>query len=275
MSVASCQLPVISQHQSHVMSFRQHQRHVIPGNIEKKELFFNVDPESIQPVVGCQFPKPCQHQRHVIPGQPQRHVIPGNIEKKELFFNVDRNPEQPIVGCQLPVASYQSAPKPCSASAPCHSGAISLSCHSGNISAMSFRQPQRHVIPGNIEKKELFFNVDPESIQPVVGCQLPVASYQSAPKAMFSISAVSFRAISLSCHSGNLSAMSFRATLKKRNFFSMLTRNPFSRLSVASFRLPVISQHVSTSASTPRHSGQHQKKELFFNVDPESIAWIP
>ncbi|MDM8548679.1 hypothetical protein QUF72_01325 [Desulfobacterales bacterium HSG2] len=92
------------------------------------------------PVASYQLsvtPKPCQ--RHVIPatakpchsGQHQRHVIPGNIEKKELFFNVDPESIQLVVGCQLPVASYQSAPKAMSASAPCHSGATSAPCHSG------------------------------------------------------------------------------------------------------------------------------------------------
>ncbi|MDM8548678.1 hypothetical protein QUF72_01320 [Desulfobacterales bacterium HSG2] len=84
----------------------------------------------------------------------------------------------------MPVASYQSAPKPC------------------QLSVMSFRQQQSHVIPGNIEKKELFFNVDPESIQPVVGCQLPVASYQSAPKAMSASAPCHSGATSAPCHSG-------------------------------------------------------------------------
>ncbi|MDM8548676.1 hypothetical protein QUF72_01310 [Desulfobacterales bacterium HSG2] len=105
-----------------------------------------------------------------------------------------------VASCRLPVISQH--PKPCQ--------------HQRHVIP---GQHQRHVIPGNIEKKFLFFNVDPESIQPVVGCQFPVASYQSAPKAM---------SASTPCYSG--------------------------------------------ATSAPCHSGQHQKKELFFNVDPESIA---
>ncbi|MDM8548677.1 hypothetical protein QUF72_01315 [Desulfobacterales bacterium HSG2] len=57
----------------------------------------------------------------------------------------------PVSGCQLSVSTQSHV-------------SISAMSFRGNIIVMSFRQHQRHVIPGNIEKKELFFNVDPESI---------------------------------------------------------------------------------------------------------------
>ncbi|MDM8552825.1 hypothetical protein QUF72_22280 [Desulfobacterales bacterium HSG2] len=158
------------------MSFR--------AELKKRNLFFNSDPESTVTITGkcldsygilkadatCHSGRivsrrpTTQHvipdrivsrtptTRHVIPGRivsrmpTTQHVIPGRIEKKELFFNSD--PESTVTITGKCLDSY-GIPK---TNATCHSGQNCI------------RTPTtRHVIPGRIEKKELFFNSDPES----------------------------------------------------------------------------------------------------------------